>query len=281
MSTGSRLVCGLAGVPVHLFDMAAQKQRCGLVIDSALPYTNREMVRFRLFDIPISISPTMWLVLALLGGGMGLANASDLMPVAIFVIAGFLSLLVHELGHALVGRALGGGHPQIHMSYLGGVCHNPDGRWTRAGGIIMTAAGPLASLAVGFLAVVLLGAILHNFPLAFRFAWAVISPAAGISAPDALEIASSGLHMVLLDLIGDTVFVSFWWSVLNLLPVYPLDGGQIMGGLMNSARRLHMWSMVIAVLCLVLALMFNFLLPALFMIYFAIFNFKAMQASPI
>lgn len=258
--------------------MAQEKNRCGLVIDSALPYTNREMVRFRLFDIPVSISPSLWLVLALLGGGMELADASDLMPIAIFVIAGFVSLLIHEMGHALVGRALGGGHPQIHLSYLGGVCHNPDGRWTRAGGIAMTAAGPLAALAAGLLAVLLLGALLHDVPLAFRFAWTVL-PHVWIAQADALALANSGLHGAFLELIWDTAFVSFWWSVLNLLPVYPLDGGQIMGGLMHSARRLHMWSLVIAILCLALSLMYGMLLPALFMVYFGIFNFKAMQAS--
>lgn len=262
--------------------MAPQKKRCGLVIDSALPYTNREMVRFRLFDIPISISPTLWLVLALLGGGMDLNSSANLMPIAIFVIAGFLSLLVHEMGHALVGRALGGGHPQIHLAYLGGVCHNPDGRWTRAEGIAMTAAGPLASLGLGLVAVLALGGLFGSVPLGFRFAWYAIAPyQTSLSAADWVAIAESGVHHMLLVLILDIVAVSFWWSLLNLLPVYPLDGGQIMGGLMNSARRLHLWSAAIAALFLVVALLYGSFLFALFMIYFAIFNFKAMKASPI
>lgn len=239
------------------------------------------MVRFRLFNIPVSIGPSLWLVLALLGGGMELASASDLMPIAIFVIAGFFSLLIHEMGHALVGRALGGGHPQVHLNYLGGVCHNPDGRWTRAGGIAMTAAGPLAALLASVLAVLLLGAFLGDMPLAGRVAWLAISPSAGLSEYDRLALVSGGINRSLLHFILDLVFVSFWWSVLNLLPVYPLDGGQIMGGLMHSARRLHRWSLIIAVVFLLLFLVSNMLLPAVFMIYFAIFNYKAMQASSI
>lgn len=238
------------------------------------------MVRFRLFDIPISISPSLWLVLALLGGGLYMDSSADLLPVALFVIAGFTSLLVHELGHAVVGRVLGGGHPQIHMAWLGGVCHNPDGRWTRREGIVMTAAGPMASLALGALAVVFLGLWLGDAALGLRLAWAVIWPAgAHLSQGDIAYLATMNGGMF--TLLANVIWISFWWSVLNLLPVYPLDGGQIMGGLMNSARKLHMSSMIVALVCLVLALLFQFLLLAFFMFYFAIFNFRAMQASSI
>lgn len=238
------------------------------------------MVRFRLFDIPISISPSLWLVLALLGGGLYMNSSADLLPVAIFVIAGFASLLVHELGHAVVGRALGGGHPQIHMAWLGGVCHNPDGRWTRGEGIAMTAAGPLASLALGALAVVFLGLWFGDAALGLRLAWAVIWPAGSqLSQGDLAYLIS--LNGGVFSLVTNIIWISFWWSVLNLLPVYPLDGGQIMGGLMNSARKLHMASMIVAVVCFALALTFHFLLLAVFMLYFAVFNFRAMQASSI
>lgn len=238
------------------------------------------MVRFRLFDIPISISPSLWLVLALLGGDLYMNSTADLLPVAIFVVAGFASLLVHELGHAVVGRTLGGGHPQIHMAWLGGVCHNPDGRWTRQEGIAMTAAGPLASLALGTLAVAVLGLWLGDAQLGLRLAWAVIWPSGShLSQGDIVYLAS--LNGGAFSLVAKIIWISFWWSALNLLPVYPLDGGQIMGGLMNSARKLHMCSLIVAIVCLLLSLFFHFLELALFMLYFAIFNFRAMQAPSI
>lgn len=205
-------------------------------------------------------------------------SSADLLPVAIFVIAGFASLLVHELGHAVVGRALGGGHPQIHMAWLGGVCHNPDGRWTRGEGIAMTAAGPLSSLALGALAVVFLGLWLGDAELGLRLAWAVIWPAGSLLTQADIAYLVS-LNGGVFSLVTNIIWISFWWSVLNLLPVYPLDGGQIMGGLMNSARKLHMCSLVVAIVCFALALIFQFLLLAVFMLYFAVFNFRAMQAS--
>ena len=75
---------------------------------------------FELFGVPVLIRPSSWIVLALLGGGLGISNGTDVSNVLVFVVAGMLCLLVHEFGHALVGRYLGGGEPCIEIAGMGG-----------------------------------------------------------------------------------------------------------------------------------------------------------------
>lgn len=234
------------------------------------------MIRFQLFGIPVSVSPTLWLVLALIGGGMNLTSAEQLLPIAIFMIAAFFSLLTHELGHALVGRRLGGGHPQIHFAYLGGLCHNPDGRWSRVSGIVMTAAGPIAALLWGALAVLAVIHCVGDTESGLRYVWFNVW-GGELTAADMLVLSSAN-HAVLGFLIY-TVQVSFWWSILNLLPVYPLDGGQILGGLMNSTRRVHVFSVGIALLLTVVFFLMQSWYMTMLMAYFAVFNYKVIQTS--
>ena len=114
------------------------------------------MIRFSLFGVPVSIHPTLWLTLAILGRAFLIVSLVDVVCVLLFIIAAFLVLLAHEMGHALVGRYLGGGQPSVYLAWLGGDCTNETARLTRLQGVVMTAAGPLSSLAVGGLAYVVL-----------------------------------------------------------------------------------------------------------------------------
>jgi membrane-associated protease RseP (regulator of RpoE activity) len=136
------------------------------------------------------------------------------------VPAVFLGVLVHELGHAAAMRAYGRA-PWITLYGFGGLTSSDmsglyRGRgFATLGQIIISVAGPAA----GFLlaAVVVLLAELAGYRI--RFA---------LGLPDGLEIG--------LELIGSEaftafvyylLFVSIYWGLLNLLPIYPLDGGQI------------------------------------------------------
>lgn len=84
-----------------------------------LPYNPRAMLHFRLFGVPVAIHPSVWIVLAILGGGLHVNNAAGLLPIGLFVIAGFISLLAHEFGHALVGKWLCGNQVSIELAYMG------------------------------------------------------------------------------------------------------------------------------------------------------------------
>ena len=66
------------------------------------------MIRFTLFGVQVSIHPTLWLTLAILGRAYCVSSVVELMSALLFIVSAFVILLAHEMGHALVGRRLGG-----------------------------------------------------------------------------------------------------------------------------------------------------------------------------
>ena len=117
----------------------------------------------------------------------------------------FLIVLLHEFGHALACRSVGGTADRIMLWPLGGVAYvNPP---QRPGATLWSiAAGPLVNVA---LAPVLIGAVL--------MAGASQMPATDPSFYDFL------VTLTKID-IGLLLF--------NILPIYPLDGGQILWSLL-------------------------------------------------
>jgi len=121
-------------------------------------------------------------------------------------LALFFIVTLHEYGHALACRQVGGTANQIVLWPLGGVAYvNPP---PRPGATLWSiAAGPLVNVAL-LVIVSPLGMILdHSLGLAE-------------TAPDA--------HAFLMML----VFINKVLLAFNLLPVYPLDGGQILRSLL-------------------------------------------------
>lgn len=165
------------------------------------------MVRFTLFGIPVEIQPWFWITLAILGapfGGDG-ATQQGILLLFLFVLAGFISILVHEMGHALLGRKFGA-QTAITLHAFGGYAVFPSARFTRWQDFLVTAAGPAIQILLG---------------VAFFFIYAnvkdTVSPFAG--------------HF-LKDLAG----ISIFWAVLNLIPVVPLDGGRMMASILGPSR---------------------------------------------
>ena len=225
------------------------------------------MIRFTLFGVPVSIHPTLWLTLAILGRAFAVTNMVDLICVLLFTISAFVVLLAHEMGHALVGRRLGGGQPSVYLAWLGGDCTNETARLTRWQGVMMTAAGPLCSLAVGVLAFVVLSLYVGNFALGWEmsclFALSILPAEVVMSFP---PLAIFFFYYL--------IKISCWWTALNLLPIFPLDGGQIMQGLMKSRMQMHLISLTVAVvMCLVCGVL-GFWLLMVFMVLLAVLNHK-------
>jgi Zn-dependent protease/ribosomal protein L37AE/L43A len=120
-------------------------------------------------------------------------------------LALFLIVLMHEYGHALACRQVGGTADRIVLWPLGGVAYvNPP---QRPGATLWSiAAGPLVN--VGFLVVLWLLGLLNR-----TTGWAD-------SIPNA--------HMLLRTI----AFINLGLLIFNLLPIYPLDGGQILRSLL-------------------------------------------------
>ena len=121
-------------------------------------------------------------------------------------LALFVIVMLHEYGHALACRQVGGTANQILLWPLGGVAYvNPP---PRPGATLWSiAAGPLVNVAL-LVIVSPLGIMLDR-----SLGWAK-------SAPDAHAFLRA------------VVFINLGLLIFNLLPIYPLDGGQILRSLL-------------------------------------------------
>ena len=152
---------------------------------------------FSLFKIPIRVQPMFWVVAVVLGMGGG-SGGRALLTTASWIAVLFVSILVHELGHAFAMRAFGR-EPSIELWGLGGLTSWGQGPKVSLGAdILVSLAGPAAGLLLGGL--VLAGAM-------------VLSPAAGSMA----EVV-----------VTQALWVNIGWGLVNLLPILPLDGGHVL-----------------------------------------------------
>lgn len=202
----------------------------------------RRMIRFSIFGIPVEVQPFFWLMCALMGGAFRADSAEAILAVALFAVAAFLSILIHELGHALTGLRLGGGRASITLTAFGGLASNQGGRFKRPQMFWMIAAGPGA----GFVFFLL---ILGLLCLWFRSA-DVLSLSSYIlfgTRPTLTSLDLSTLIMdkpFVFDFIRKLLWINFWWGIINLLPVMPLDGGQITNLFVTPQRRVFLIGLV-------------------------------------
>lgn len=210
------------------------------------------MLRFTLFGIPVEIQPWFWLTAGLLGGGLRADTREGLIGTVLFMLAAFVSILVHEFGHALTGRKYGGGRPRITLWAMGGLAQCDGARLDRGGLLRMTAAGPGAGFA--FAAVIIAGLYL-TFPAedaANLLRFSLLGSFQSMPSPRLRELFTENYQLVML--LRHFLWINFWWGMVNLLPVMPLDGGRIaelfviprsrlflIGGVTASAMAAYGW----------------------------------------
>ncbi len=188
------------------------------------PQPTQADLHFRLFGFPVRVHPFFWVVAVVLGLRM-----PDARTLVTWIVAVFVGVLVHELGHAVVMR-WNGFHPHITLYSLGGLASYGSGAYGAASlgpwrQIGISLAGPGA----GFLlaAVVCMGLVASGTGV--HVSWGLpiglnLSPA---------DIVGGILLTIFIDLI---LFVTVAYGILNLMPIYPLDGGQV-------ARELFLMAM--------------------------------------
>lgn len=163
----------------------------------------------------------LWFVVALYEIQQRAQDYSNYLWCALEVVSLFGIVLLHEFGHAFACRSVGGKAEQIFLWPLGGVAYVAPP--PRPGPMLWSiAAGPLVN-------VVLLPVFLGVFFLGRSAGWAE-------SLPD--------LYTYLQAL----CFIDIGLLVFNLMPVYPLDGGQILQSLLwfvlGRARSLMVASII-------------------------------------
>jgi membrane-associated protease RseP (regulator of RpoE activity) len=164
----------------------------------------------------------MFWVMGLILGARGATgeNAGAILIMWVGVV--FVSILVHEFGHALTMR-YHGESPRVVLYMMGGLAIADSAGWglqkssrTPREQIIISAAGPIA----GFLLAGLVVATIHAAGGRVFFDFGNVLPDWTISLP-------SGSSILVYHLVHDLLWVNIFWGLINLLPIYPLDGGQI------------------------------------------------------
>ena len=59
-----------------------------------------------------------------------------------------------------------------------------------------------------------------------------------------------------LNILHDLIWINLWWGLVNLLPVFPLDGGQIAIEVSSSRKRVHEIGIVIGAAFALVGLVF-------------------------
>ena len=172
-------------------------------------------LHFQVIGIPVRVHPLFWLMTGIFGI-IGLSQGEEVFFIAIWIVAVFISILIHELGHALA--ALGHGwKPWITLYGLGGLCSYHSSRSSARSKILISVAGPAAGFL--FVAVVLFIVHMTGHSVSLGSTSSSVLPIWIFFQPYSNEYLN--------ELLSFLIFINVFWGLVNLVPVYPLDGGQI------------------------------------------------------
>ncbi|MDA7951554.1 MAG: site-2 protease family protein [Pirellulaceae bacterium] len=188
-------------------------------------------LNFRFLGFPVRVSPWFWLAALVLGYGPSGGNGVFLL---LFIGAAFLSILIHELGHSIAFANYGIGS-SIMLYHFGGLAI-PDQftamgsrRTGKYGQMIISAAGPGIQLLLALVILLLVRGFGYEV-VPLSIGTIPILPEIVCLNADSIE-AGTRLHAIPNIFLDGFVFfmlyINIFWALLNLLPVYPLDGGQI------------------------------------------------------
>ncbi|HNN13617.1 MAG TPA: site-2 protease family protein [Anaerolineales bacterium] len=242
------------------------------------PAPTRFDLRFSIAGIPVRVHPLFWVIALLFASG-----SSSLTSILTWTVAIFVSILVHELGHAFAMRRYGqNSHIILHLA--GGLTVPESVSWgsgyasialTANQQIIISLAGPFSGFLLAILVLVvsaaLGGTIVPQFVLGF------------IPFPLVyLPIGGGFLNSLFIALL----WVNIFWGIVNLMPVFPLDGGHVMRYTLtkrdpwNGLRTSLLVSTVVGVLVAVAGLvLLRSVYMALLFGMLAFQSFQAMQGS--
>ncbi len=164
------------------------------------------MLRFTLLGFPVTVQWWFWLLLGMLGGAFRAQGPDEWTRVLVWVGVGFVSIMVHELGHALAARKCGS-ESTIELHGMGGVTRFSPIGFTKKDNIFVTLSGPAG-----------------GFILAAVF-WALnvfLAPHVGFVGRMILQTG---------------IVINIIWTILNLLPIFPMDGGQVLYQVLGPQRR--------------------------------------------
>lgn len=182
------------------------------------PQTSYDL-RFSVAGIPVRVHPLFWVIAILFG-----LSSSSLIHILLWVFAIFISILIHELGHAFAMRRYGQ-RSSIVLHGTGGLTIPEQISWgsgtanialTPNQEILISLAGPFAGFL--FAIFILVVTVVMGGVITLTALFGIIPfPIAQI--PNGGDIVNTLLITLL--------WVNIFWGLVNLMPVYPLDGGNV------------------------------------------------------
>ncbi len=203
------------------------------------------------FSIPLKITSSFWMAAFLIGW----MASSDMTGAFLWVTVVLVSVVVHEMGHALTA-ALFGQTVRIELGFLGGVTYRYGRAVSKLQDFVIVLMGPVSSL--------LLAAICWWGAQAFH-------------------------HMrdLLPSLLYTFFFANIFWTFLNIVPVLPLDGGKLMQIALvalfkTSGERLsYLFSCIASAVFVVVALYMGGVFVACLLLLFAFDSYRMWQKTSV
>ncbi len=245
--------------------------------------TNYDL-NFSIFGFHVRTHPAFFIMPILLGRGLIVGDINTgvgwLLLIAIF----FVSILVHELGHALAFRYFGI-HSRIVMYWMGG-WQSPDssiGAWspqrrnllTSRQQIIVSLAGPVFGL---LLAALLMG-IVYAVGGTIEIVWLSFFP---LPWPIFYGTVFEGLDAVFM-IFCSGIILNIVLNLFNLVPIYPLDGGQVARQVMmemdayNGMKNSVILSIAASIAMALFSLQLGSQFMAIFFGFMAWSNYQSLQ----
>lgn len=189
-----------------------------LINPAGTPYD----LNFRLFGTYIRVHVSFWIFSAILGWNL-VRQDDGILLLLIWVACCFISILLHEFGHVWAGKAFGS-HGDILLYSFGGLAigaSNLRSRWQR---IAVYLAGPAIQLLLYFALDrydrSLTDEQWKNFPRYLRVTFVILKD------------------------------INWIWPLFNLLPIFPLDGGQVLREICEaiSGRKGLRFALIISII---------------------------------
>ncbi|HZF07396.1 MAG TPA: site-2 protease family protein [Thermoanaerobaculia bacterium] len=187
----------------------------------------RRIELFKVFGFPINLDPSWFFIAVLLTLSLAqqyFPQAHPGLPSATYWAMGvagalglFVSVVLHELSHAVVARRYGLRIRGITLFLFGGVAEMADEPPTPKAEFWMAIAGPVASVLLG---------------LAF-------SGLAGIAAPAGHAL---GWPVPVVGVLAYLGFINLTLGIFNLVPAFPLDGGRVLRSALWHWKKSLRWA---------------------------------------
>ena len=207
-------------------------------------------LRFSVLGFRCYVTPG-FLVLLGVYGLFGLERGDPVWATLSWCAVVFVSILIHELGHAVVSRRLGLRVIDIRFWQFGGyVTHQPG---TPFQNLAVSLAGPGIELVFGMIC------------------WGIYLAIPPVAYVDTV--------------LNQLIYVNIYWALFNLLPMQPMDGGNSLNYLLrglrvgDTERIVSGVGMVTALGLALFAWQSGMTIIAVFCLYFLIHNFQRFQAS--